>query len=64
MVRQFHRASLSLDAARTDPKSGSLELLFVFFVDAVVAVVLLGVVFASADRMKASAGQNFQAFFS
>ena len=61
MVRQLHRTSLALHAARADAKSSGLKLLFVFFVDAVVAVVLLGVmIFAAADRMKAAARHDFQ----
>jgi len=62
MVRQFHRASLALHAARADAKPGGLKLLFVFFVHAVVAVVLLEVIFAAADGMKLAAGRDFQVF--
>ena len=63
MVRQFYRASLALDAASADVKSGRLKLLLVFFVHAVVAVVLLGVIFAAANGMKPRPGHDFQAFF-
>ena len=52
------RAGLALEAARAHAKSSSLESLFVFLVHAVVAVVLLTVIFASANGMKASARQD------
>ena len=63
MVWQFHGASLALHAARADAKSSGLKLLFVFFVHAVVAVVLLGVVFASTNGVKAGSRQDFQVLF-
>jgi len=62
MIGQLHGASLTLNAAGAYAKTGGLELLFVFFVDAVIAVILLRIVFASANGMEASAGKNFQAF--
>jgi len=62
MARQFDGASLALDAPRAYAESGRLELLFIFFVHAVVAVVLLGVIFASANSMQAGPWQDFQAF--
>jgi len=62
MTRQFDGTGLTLDAARAYAKSGRLELPFVFFVHAIVAVILLGVIFASANGMQASPWQDFQAF--
>lgn len=51
-----------MHTARADAKSGSLKLFFVFFVDAVVAVVLLRVIFTSTNGMKTAAVHNLQAF--
>ena len=62
MVRQLDGAGFALDAASAYAKTGGLELLFVFLIDAVVAVILFGVVFASTNRMQARAGYNFQTF--
>src|SRR6516165_10046389 len=50
------------DSARAYAESGRPELLFIFFVHAVVAVVLLGVIFAAANRMQAGPWEDFQAF--
>jgi protein-S-isoprenylcysteine O-methyltransferase Ste14 len=62
MAGQFDGTGLAQEAAGAYAKSGGLELLLVFFVHAIVAVILLGVIFASANGMKASPGQNLQPF--
>ena len=62
MARQFDGPSLAPDTARAYAEAGRLELLFIFFVYAVVAVVLLGVIFASANRMQAGPWEDFQPF--
>src|SRR5215467_3649984 len=61
MVRQFDSARLSLHATRAHAKSSGLKLFFVLFVNAVVAVVLLGAVFTAADGMEPASRCNFQA---
>lgn len=58
---QFYGARLLLDSSRADAQTCSLELFFIVFVHAVVAVVLFGVVFASADRMQERSMQDIQA---
>ena len=50
-------------SSRTHAQARGLELLLVLLIHAVVAVVLLGVVLASAQRMKPRSGQNLQSFF-
>jgi len=62
MARQFDGTGLAPDAAGAYAKPGRLELLFIVFVHAIVAVVLLGVIFAAAHRMQACPGQNLQPF--
>ena len=59
MARQFDGTGLAPDAAGAYAKPGRLELLFIVFVHAIVAVVLLGVIFAAAQ---ACPGQNLQPF--
>jgi len=62
MVGQFHGAWLTADPSRADAQARGLELLLVFLVHAVVAVVLLGGIRASENRAKARAWQNRQLF--
>ena len=63
MVRQFHGSCLPETSSRTHPQAGGLKLLLVLLIHSVVAVVLLGVVIASAKRMKPRARQDLQSFF-
>jgi hypothetical protein len=60
VVRQLHGPRFAQDPARADAQTGGLELLLILLIHAVVAVVLFGVVFAPANRVKKSPRQNLQ----
>ena len=59
--RQFDGACFAKNTSRTYAQSGGLKLLFVFLIHAVVAVILLGIVFAAANRMQECSRENLQA---
>lgn len=56
--RQFNGACFSKNPSRTYAQSGGLKLFFVFLIDAVVAVIVLRIVFAAANRMQECSRQN------
>lgn len=60
MVGQFHGSSLTMDSARAHAQSARLELLFIFFVDTIIAVILLRMIRVSANGMQKRAGKNLQ----
>jgi len=59
-IGQFHGPRFPQSSACADPQTGGLKLLFVLFIHAVIAVVLLGVIFAPTNRMKERPRQNLQ----
>lgn len=61
MVGQFHRSSFASNPPRAHAQAGSLKLLFVPFVHAVIAVILLRTIRASANGMQNCAPKNLQA---
>ena len=61
-VRQLHGACLPHSASRAYAQTGRLKLLLVLFVHAVVAVVLLGVIFGAENRPKQRPSENLQRF--
>ena len=62
VIWQFHGAGFSLDPARANAQTGRLELPLILLIHAVIAVVLLRVILASANRTKKRSRQNLQTF--
>jgi len=60
--REFDGARFAKNSSRTYSQSGGLKLFFVFLIYAVVAVILLGIIFAAANRMQECSRENLQAF--
>jgi hypothetical protein len=64
VIWQLYRTSLALQSLRTDPQSDTLKLRYIFLVDAIIAVILFGVIFASANGMQECAWKDLQLLMS
>ena len=62
VVWKLNSPRLPLDSFGAHPQPGGHELLLIILVHAVVAEVLLGVVFITTDFVEQSAGENLQTF--
>jgi len=60
VIWKLHRAGFTQNSSRADAKSRGLKLFFVLLVHPVVAVVLLGVVSATANGMQPRSGNDLQ----
>src|SRR5262249_15822567 len=60
VIGKLHSAGFTQNSSRADAKSRGLKLFFEFLVYPVVAVVLLGVVFATANGMQPRSGNDLQ----
>src|SRR5262252_6566141 len=60
VIGKLHSAGFTQNSSRADAKSGALKLFSVLLVYPVVAIVLLGVVFAAANGMQPRSGDDLQ----
>jgi len=57
--RELDGACFAKNSPRTYAQASGLKLLFVFLIDAVVAVILLRIIFTAANRMQECSRHNF-----